>query len=839
MAILQRVSLFPNERFDLPDARAMEAFSQNDWRFFLSGVMTKKSYILSGMEITNYANIFVVPGIRLRQNNVAVLHPEATTQAAGFYVSAGSEADAQLQLSPNATNFVELDFSSSTGTPDTRAFWDEGADGGKGGEYTDDVDTVINLELAITSNVSDFTAGKIPLYRIVTNSSGVAIEVTDCRPLFFRLGTGGSSPNPDAEFAWPTNAPDSLHAQFETPIKALSATTSNAPYSGGDKNLKSFKDFMDAVMTGLMKMKSVPYWYMNAPTPAENYQNSSLSLLVGGTWKHETTPGRLSLQSGSTVYRLGKANNASLSPFTSLNLTANPVLFIILPNDASVAYGMGQNGTTPISPRAVISVTSSEVVVSGNGNYMTAGGKIMVRGQKFAYQSYSYDSINDRGTFSVITPDASGLVKAGDFVYQRDNASVAFYHYGASSVVPNINGHTSNGVEKTMWLCFYDGAKMHTPTSNLDQGEQIQVGDNTSSAIIAYIGSQGQADSSPIYNVGSIANGTNLTLAMRAAFNIIEKPIYDEIITDTAGTGWPTNTILTLPPNSRASNVAGVYTLGTGELEFYENGNFWRPSYDYTELSNNTIKLLRDVPTGSYVRFRIASIGGAGAAAGGGSTGESLQSVYANGRTITVSPGSPVEINGPIGQKLLRIFGDVEITGVLDPTGIELTPVAATPFTTGKVGLWVQNTSNLMMFTRPDGTALNVGKILENSGGDNSQQTRTYTNASLATIPAGSPVYIVSPRHIALAHCDSEQSAKFLGITAESIAANAQGKVIYTGVVPGIFAGLGLSVGYVWLGSNPGSITLTDPVNPDDYKFIIGLIDGDDLIIQPQLVGKV
>ena len=242
MAVLQRVALYPNERYDTPDARAMEAFSQNDWRFFLSGIISKKSYVLSGFEITNYANIFRVSGVRLRQNNAVIMHPEATTQAAGFYVAAGSEPDAQLQLSPNATNFVEIDFETTSGTPDTRAFWDMGADGGKGAEFTDEVDTVINLELKITSNTSSFSGGKIPLYKIVTNSNGLAIEVTDCRPLFFRLGTGGTAPDPAAEYNWPQTSPDSEHAQFETPIKSVAATESNAPFEGGDKNIKSLKE---------------------------------------------------------------------------------------------------------------------------------------------------------------------------------------------------------------------------------------------------------------------------------------------------------------------------------------------------------------------------------------------------------------------------------------------------------------------------------------------------------------------------------------------------------------------------------------------------------------------
>src|SRR5271165_6856400 len=107
MAVLQRVSLNPNERLDIPDARALEGFGLNDWRFFLQGVFTATNYVVAGFEVTDYANIFLVPGFTVKLSDVALLFPEATTQAAGFYVSSGQEADAVVSLSASATNYVE------------------------------------------------------------------------------------------------------------------------------------------------------------------------------------------------------------------------------------------------------------------------------------------------------------------------------------------------------------------------------------------------------------------------------------------------------------------------------------------------------------------------------------------------------------------------------------------------------------------------------------------------------------------------------------------------------------------------------------------------------------
>jgi hypothetical protein len=838
LAILQKVSLYTQERFDVPDARALEAFSQNDWRFFIQGVLSNKSMVLSGFEITNYNNIFTVQGVKLQQNNVVLIHPEATTQAAGFYVSAGTEPDATLVLNPNNTNFVECDLSTSPGTEDTRAFWDPGANSGAGAEYTSSVATVINLNLSISVNVSGFTTGRIPLYKINTNSSGVVTALTDCRPLFFRLGSGGSSADADNKFAWPTLSPDSAHAQLETPIKATSANATNNPAKGGDKNIKTWKQWMDAIMSALLQTKATSYWYQPSLSMSEVYQNSSLTLLVGGTWQHLSgTAGRLELVSGSTIYRLGKTNNCSLSSFPSLDMTANPVLWVMLPQDSAVNFIMGQDAATPVIPQKVGSnvsdITSSTLKVAAGGNYFTAPGNILVRNVSFSYTGYDAST----GVFTGVLPDPSGVVKATDYVYQDSNAAVGTYHYGPSAAIPNTANGVSKGAEKTLWLAFFDGAEMHLSNADLVPGEQIQVGNNTSQAIITYIGSTGEADSTPVYNVGSIPNGTNLTQAIKTAFGILETPIYDEVVVDSGGTGWTSGSFIALPPNSRSGNSSAHYTIGTGELVVYENGILLRAGYDYTEASSSSIQLLRDAYTGTYFRFRVANVGGAGASAGGGSAGVTLQQAYANGSTIVVAPGVPVVIDGTSG-KYLHVKGDVQIDGLLDPTGIELTPQVTNPLSSGKTGLWVDNTNKQLMYTRHDNTLLPLGNIVESLGGQFQQFTRTMKNLTGATIPAGSAVYISGQGQIGLCNASSSPAFKFFGITAASIPNASTGTVVYLGSIQGIFTGLGIPAGsYIWISEVSGALSTTPATSAGSFEVIVGISDGDDLILQPQVRG--
>ena len=901
--ILQRTALYPQMRLDVPDARAIEAFGQNDWKYFLKGIMSSKSQIISGFDITNYQNIFTVPGVRLQCNNVALIHPEAKTQAGGFYVSSGTESDFAVVLNPNTTNFVELDLKGVGGARDVRAFWDPGANGGKGGEYTDTVDTVINLELDVKVNVSGFDSGAISLYKIVTNSQGVVTSLTDCRPMMFRLGAGGTSPDPQNQYSF-KNLPDQTHARLETPSTSTSATPTNAPFQGGDKNIRTMKEWMDLVMTQIKQGFALPYWYMQpAASQASAYQNAAMTLMSGGTWEHngKSSPvtsttattvkvqpgvsfaasngtfkigtaiyayssysattgsfsgvspsatgtaagslviqgnfGHLGLLGGTTLIRLGQANS-TLTSFTDIDLTSSNTLFVILSNDgSSVSYGMGQDGASPIIPKEIAARTGNSITVAPGGNYLTSNGILMVRGQQFNYGTYT----DATGVFLNVSPDPTGLTQLNDEVYQANSTSgLGYYHHSTTDAVPGTISGISEGVERVYWIAYYDGVNnIILRDTELVPGETVAVGSTHPDELLKYVGSTGPADSFPVYGVGSISDGTNLTAAIMDAFKIIEKPIFDEIVTDTAGTGWANGDNIYLPANSRANNAPGQYTIGSGELVVYENGILMRAGYDYLEIASNAIQLLRDVFMGSYFRFRIANIGGAGAAAGGGSAGLDLQGAYANGKTIVTIAGNPVVIDGPAGQKLFHVKGDVQIDGLLDPTGVELTPQAVNPIPAGKVGMWVDNTSKTMMFTRTDGTVLQAGTILESFGGEVQYFARTKANNSGATIPAGAPVYIATDGSIGLAHADDETAATFFGITMQSIPAGGTGKVIYSGTISGILSGLGLLTGtYLWLASTPGGMSPAPPTNAYAHLRIIGIVDGNDLILQQQHNGQ-
>lgn len=74
-----------------------------------------------------------------------------------------------------------------------------------------------------------------------------------------------------------------------------------------------------------------------------------------------------------------------------------------------------------------------------------------------------------------------------------------------------------------------------------------------------------------------------------------------------------------------------------------------------------------------------------------GTLGPTLQQAYTAGNIITTTTLRPVTINGPIGEKLLVINGDVNVTGVIDPEGILLTPLATGALPTGTEGMFASD----------------------------------------------------------------------------------------------------------------------------------------------------
>ena len=374
----------------------------------------------------------------------------------------------------------------------------------------------------------------------------------------------------------------------------------------------------------------------------------------------------------------------------------------------------------------------------------------------------------------------------------------------------------------------------------LETGETNQLGDGLTSAILTYLGAVDELDSTPNYSsVTNITQGdplpdaiSDLDAAMNAVQNALATPLYDERILYPAGLAASTN--ITIPNNSRDSGNPHTYTPGSGDMIVFLNQQIKFVGVDYIEVDGSTIQFNYALNADSEVHFRDAVIGGGS----GGGGGNSLQDSYNAGRTITVTPGFPVEISGASG-KLLKINGDMDVTGIIDPKGITFDPQGASPLGVGQRGFWV-NLSDELIYE--DSTiSKNLTQAIENleSGSGVSALTRLMFNGTGSTIAKGTPVYSPSAGQIAPARGTVDAESRVIGLAAENIAPSTNGNIAVAGTLTGVS---GYTHGaYLYLGDDPGEAIDVEPTlgpYPSGFNIVIlGVVENNNIVLQTHHVG--
>jgi hypothetical protein len=250
-------------REDVPDLRAIESAASADFdllaKSFISGA--GNPYVINGFSINMASNPIggASTNLQVVVANGALLHTTASQSGTFFLVpadapnvilNAATVSNVYGSFVPSSFNYVGIDYYRfQDPTTDTqRAIWDPTS-------QTEDqiiapAAIILNYEIVITSSV--WAANILPIAIIETDSSNNVVSITDARPLLFRLGTGGASPNPFYVYSWPGGLTESNPT-----------TTSNSvnPFIGGDKDITDLKDWIDAIETLLLYLGGGPYWY--------------------------------------------------------------------------------------------------------------------------------------------------------------------------------------------------------------------------------------------------------------------------------------------------------------------------------------------------------------------------------------------------------------------------------------------------------------------------------------------------------------------------------------------------------------------------------------------------
>lgn len=293
MAVLTTTRVLSNQRLGLTTYNNIEGFVCTDFRELLRNLVTNDSYIVDGFRIyqdpaaTN-DNPVATP-VYLKIAGGMILHTDPANTYGGFFVGADSLDPVAIALTDNATNFVELEFSKDSASPDTEVFWDPSAGGGNGEEFTQIVDTVNNLVVSVTVNTAGFSGS--PKLRIaqITMAGGNITSVLDKRDLFFTLREANPY-LPQSMYPWSSGTDE------PNPDRKVDANA----FVGADKGIVDWKSWMNAIMTEIYRIKfgNVPvvgeHWFTPNDTSLKELSQIQEAIMYSdGTFSWNLATGRV------------------------------------------------------------------------------------------------------------------------------------------------------------------------------------------------------------------------------------------------------------------------------------------------------------------------------------------------------------------------------------------------------------------------------------------------------------------------------------------------------------------------------------------------------------------
>lgn len=238
-------------------------------------------------------DVIAKSGLTISINLADCLVFNPSDQNGAFYAGLADDPVYQLTLpADQPLVYVEARFGNDTGSPVNAAFWDPLAltgDSAAGAEFTSTTDFESKITIQITANTVGFSDGAVPLLVATTAASSIT-TMEDRRELMFRLGRGGSSPNPLYKYPFastrqePVSSGSGVGNATDSPWRSTDSTGSL-----NDKAFKSFKDWADAVMTKISEIAGSPIWYLSSSSVAP-VSNISLNQVFFDTLGHSIQP---------------------------------------------------------------------------------------------------------------------------------------------------------------------------------------------------------------------------------------------------------------------------------------------------------------------------------------------------------------------------------------------------------------------------------------------------------------------------------------------------------------------------------------------------------------------
>jgi len=569
MSVKQSVNWLSQQRVDIPDLRSLDSSVIFDFKVLLQTVVGNSPYILRGFTIPTSTGISGAATDLQVVVDEAIAYIPADTDGSFIRIDPGTSNEV---LSPNndrvtgsftanAVNFVGVRFTRATdaSTSDLVSFWDVDAEV----EFSKTVPRGLVLSYEFVISTAGF-GNTAPIAFVTTNSSNTVTKIKNAKTGLFRLGTGGATPDINNQFTFSTNP--------ENPLEATS-TGDPDPFDGGDWEIDSWKEWMDAIMSMVLNMKGGAFWYSAGSSLVTGVNLSDLhfdtaaSFLSGsGKFTHDSsTPGLLTWTSdvflrsiiGPLTYTVS-ANNVTLSD--------GEVAFITLVRNEDFQAANTftfTNGSTAVTATAVIAGIVADDYVKFVAHDVGKWAKVL-------------SVVGSTITLTAVYDGATVVGKAVRAKGTYTNMTVA----AALSVPANGNVY---------WLARRDdngggtGRIYLRGLAELEQGEERDINDNQSDDILSYIGATGETDSDPAFATtvaGSLAlpnyntvQGENLTTRVSKITGMLADLKQDmNIFIDPGTVTWDgtnitiTSAKLSIPGTTVGAAPVSINNLGSTAL---------------------------------------------------------------------------------------------------------------------------------------------------------------------------------------------------------------------------------------------------------------------------------
>lgn len=281
MAVERRLQTYPGIRVDAPHVRSIESSVSADFDSTLRGVITglNRPLLVRGFNINIPPSNIPASTLTIEVSDSAILHSSAAESGTILTVPAGTPDDVLSPSSPNvigsfqngAVNYVSLQYIREVdpATTDQTAGWSQS----QKQEFLRTVPIGRLLEYQYVITTTGFSTN-LPLYIVGVAASGTVDYITKATPGLFRLGSGGTVPNPQFRFNYSnlTNPQTGTRREWvnastvvSNPMSVVPGNPANA-FLFGDWSIESLKEWMDAIMSRFCEITGSAYWYLTSST---------------------------------------------------------------------------------------------------------------------------------------------------------------------------------------------------------------------------------------------------------------------------------------------------------------------------------------------------------------------------------------------------------------------------------------------------------------------------------------------------------------------------------------------------------------------------------------------